>query len=74
MAVSDYYLCDLCGNKCFYDANLNYKFDSKTNPIAEDKRVRGTHISLDYCGDMGALCLNCAKTHEVVIMPLKNDS
>ncbi|MDH5527172.1 MAG: hypothetical protein OEY97_07690 [Nitrospirota bacterium] len=25
MAMIDYYLCDLCGEKCFYDANVRWK-------------------------------------------------
>lgn len=24
MAMCDYYLCDVCGQKCFYDANMDF--------------------------------------------------
>ena len=58
MAVSDYYLCDVCGGKCFYDSNLNYDF--------ENRNERGDP-KLDYVGDMAAICEKCAETHEIVI-------
>uniref|UniRef100_A0AAU8GTU7 Uncharacterized protein n=1 Tax=Pseudomonas phage PACT201 TaxID=3230130 RepID=A0AAU8GTU7_9VIRU len=29
-AAGDYYSCDVCGGKCFYDANLNYEWPDKT--------------------------------------------
>ncbi len=56
MALNDYYLCDCCRNKTFYDASLNYDFDS--NP----------ETGLDRTADMLALCPECAKTHKVVII------
>ncbi len=51
MAMADYYCCDLCGDKAFYDADLNY--DDEGN--------------LGYVGDMEVICTDCAKTHEVII-------
>jgi hypothetical protein len=60
MATADYYLCDVCGTKCFYDANLNYDF-SKLDPVTRMPK-------LDYVGDMAAICDECAKTHMVVIV------
>jgi len=65
MAGADYYLCDLCGNKCFYDSNLNWDYNEDKNEC-----VRGRCVSLDHCGDMACICKDCAKTHEVVIVKL----
>lgn len=59
MALADYYLCDVCGGKCFYDANLNYDYDNR-DPV--------THMpKLDYVGDMAAICNKCAETHEIIV-------
>jgi hypothetical protein len=59
MAAADYWLCDVCGNKTFYDANLDYHNDY---PCRKDGRMlpRG-------CGDAASICERCAETHEVVI-------
>lgn len=54
MAGADYYSCDVCGGKTFYDATL-YEYASDAGPY--DKCV----------GAMVVLCLACAKTHNVVI-------
>jgi len=35
MASTDYRLCDNCGRKAFYDANLNYEWPDKHNPIPD---------------------------------------
>ncbi|MFW6369093.1 MAG: hypothetical protein ACOC0J_00745 [Myxococcota bacterium] len=63
MALSDYYLCDVCGEKCFYDANLNWELDRKT----------GT-MSLERMGDMAAICKDCASKYEIVIRNKSNSS
>ena len=58
MALSDYRLCDVCGSKAFYDAELNYdmgEIDKHGNP------------KLERVGDMKVICDSCAKTHEIVI-------
>lgn len=71
MAYADYRLCDICGCKAFYDANLNYEFPDKNgndaygNPM---QYVRGSHHKLDRLGDWAVLCINCAKTHKCVIV------
>jgi len=52
MAASDYYLCDVCGKKAFYDANLDYNSDG----------------SLGYVGEMAVICTECAKTHDIKIV------
>ena len=56
MAYADYYLCNVCGGKTFYDANLNYEQDG----ICGD-------TTLDRVGQMAAICNTCAKTHHVEI-------
>lgn len=73
MAACDYYSCDVCGGKCFYDANLNYETpdrngnDSWGNRINPEDLMRGQTHKLDYAGDMAAICRDCAKTHEVIV-------
>lgn len=68
MAYADYYHCDVCDTKCFYDANLNW------DDATEDKEIRSLPgHSLDYCGDIRALCINCAKTHKVVVIKLEGE-
>lgn len=74
MAAADYYLCDKCGGKCFYDASLNYEYpdkdgnDSWGNQI-KDELVKGAGYKLDYLGDIAALCRECSETHEVIVRP-----
>lgn len=58
MALSNYRLCDVCENKAFYDAQLNYDL------YAIDKNG---DPKLESVGDMKVICDSCAKTHEVVI-------
>jgi hypothetical protein len=59
MALADYRLCDACGRKTFYDANLNYNFD-ELFPDGSPK--------LDYLGDWCVICEDCAKTYECKIV------
>lgn len=58
MALADYRLCDVCGQKVFYDADLNYDYPN-TNAKGD--------IKLDYLGDWAVICEECAKDHECVI-------
>lgn len=62
MAMIDYYLCDKCGNKTFYDASLNYD-GYNTNPVTRHQWPEGV-------GWMIVLCKECSKTHAVVIREL----
>jgi len=55
MARADYYLCDVCGTKCFYDAPLNWELGPDGS------------MHLDDMGDMRAICKDCSETHEVVV-------
>lgn len=74
MAMADYYLCDVCEGKCFYDSNLNWEHSTKSNPIPEDQWLRGfPGLKLDRCGDMVCICNECAKTHQCVVVPLTNE-
>ena len=59
MASSDYYLCDVCNQKAFYDANLNYDFDN-VNPFTGA-------LKLDYVGEMKVICIECSKIHKITI-------
>lgn len=60
MAAADYYLCDVCSAKTFYDANLHY--DKQENW----ERIKWFPVG---AGDMAVLCRGCAQTHEVRIVP-----
>lgn len=55
MALADYYLCDRCGRKTFYDADLPYEYDERVGDI------------LPGVGAMLVLCEKCAATHELVV-------
>lgn len=59
MAGADYYHCDLCGCKAFYDANLNYDYENCDPETYAPK--------LERVGAMKVLCDDCAKTHDVII-------
>jgi hypothetical protein len=57
MAAADYRLCDVCGRKTFYDANLNYEWDDKGE------------MRLDSLGTWSVICEDCAKTHKTAVVP-----
>ena len=60
MALADYWLCDVCSAKTFYDAELNY---DKGDIRREDPR------QMPYgAGDIACICRKCAETHVVVVM------
>jgi hypothetical protein len=78
MAAGDYRSCDVCGDKAFYDANLNYDTGDKVDGkwvysdtpykiAGEDQGAYG--IGLDHVGDWAVLCTSCAKTHRISIIP-----
>jgi len=54
MAAADYRLCDVCGQKTFYDSELDYRFGPEAN-IGKD----GRHMP-DRCGDWAVICKPCA--------------
>lgn len=78
MAAGDYRSCDVCGGKCFYDANLNYEDDeNEWNANRPPFRTVGLDPpsfyapKLDYLGDWAVICNECAKTHKCVIVKLE---
>jgi len=56
MAYADYRLCDVCKEKAFYDASLNYDFDEYPD------------TGLERCGAWIVLCRKCNETHEIKLM------
>ena len=59
MALADYKLCDVCGNKAFYDANI----DDTRYTATWDDREKTPPIGI------AVLCPGCNQTHEAVIRP-----
>jgi hypothetical protein len=55
MAGADYRRCDVCDAKAFYDARLNWEWESESK------------TGLDNLGAWAVLCDDCEKTHEIVI-------
>jgi hypothetical protein len=74
MALRDYRLCDACEEKVFYDADLDYRFPTREDPIEPDERAKvcglGGSYRLQYLGDWVVLCEQCAKTHRTAILPI----
>lgn len=83
MAKLDYRCCDICDNKVFYDANLNYEQGPSEYRSTPPFRIAGKeqldnpdvlhkHGSrLDYLGDWAVICENCAKTHKCVVVTIE---
>ena len=67
MALCDYRLCDVCGGKAFYDANLNYSEDK----LHSEQKLVGFHY-LDWLGAWKVLCINCVDTHEITVTERTN--
>jgi hypothetical protein len=61
MALADYYLCDVCEGKAFYDANLNYDFDERVS--------YGCKSKLERVGDMKVVCEDCAEKYDILLVP-----
>lgn len=79
MALADYRLCDVCGRKAFYDANLNYEWPDKDGngqwgqKIEPHELTRDSGHKLDNLGDWAVICTSCATTHKCVVVPLENE-
>src|SRR5690349_8029348 len=83
MAKADYRLCDVCGEKAFYDSNLSYEDGpsehKKTPPyrIAGEPQMDDAALvekygnRLGYLGDWAVICEDCAKTHRTAILPIE---
>lgn len=78
MAGIDYYSCDICGSKTFYDADLSYTFeeDIKEDPKRYtfgreyfcNSNPKTTQPWPDgYVGDMAVICKHCAEENEIII-------
>ncbi len=59
MAGADYYSCDVCHDKTFYDAELDWEddVDKPFLPVG--------------AGQMKVICPKCAKTYEVVVRKVR---
>lgn len=75
MASANYKLCDMCGNKTFYDADLSYDFNDPDNtPVKEvGSHTKSYTYSLDHLGDWAVLCDECSKKYKTVIMEIEDD-
>ena len=85
MAKADYKLCDVCGEKAFYDAHLNYECGISKWGLMPFRQVGKQQYSdpeltkkygdrLDFVGDWAVVCAECAKTHRVQIVPIENEA
>lgn len=76
MALADYYLCDHCGCKTFYDANLPYGVNSEHFGKAEGEMLHNPltqHPWPDgYIGYMVVLCFQCAETNQDAVEVFNN--
>ena len=59
MALIDYALCNVCGGKAFYDANISDPRYCATYDPTEDFEPIGIAV----------LCPECNKTHKAIIVP-----
>lgn len=63
MAAADYYLCDICGEKTFYDAKLDYEdIDGNVNANPDTGQPWPFGV-----GWMVVLCPACAQKYEVTV-------
>lgn len=85
MAMMDYRLCDVCGSKAFYDANLNYadtpspyfhqvpfRENGAEQPGTPEERMAHA-LRLDFLGDWSVICANCAKTHKCAVIAIQQE-
>ena len=61
MAGCDYYACDRCGGKTFYDAELDYPSPEFNSPEVPKLLPKGA-------GEMLVLCPECAKDWRLVMV------
>lgn len=72
MAAADYYSCDMCGAKTFYDANLNYEEWNIERGIYEWNLGPSGDCLPVGAGDMKVICKECAKDYRVEIVKVEN--
>ena len=58
MAIADYQPCQVCSEKAFYDATLNYEFGTSG---LHDLEGRDIWLKLDHCAQVAAICEDCFK-------------
>ena len=63
MAWADYYSCDICRCKTFYDAVLRYGRDDEENR----NLITGHPWPAGNVGAMIVICKECAKTHSITL-------
>ena len=81
--MSDYRVCDVCGGKAFYDANLNYddgrsewhKDDPAYRVVGQEQfadadMVKKYGYRLDYVGDWAVICTDCSPKWKTKIVPI----
>ena len=81
MAAADYRLCDVCGRKAFYDANLNYEYGRtkwneddppfRTNGVPQPEGEPRHELRCDYLGEWAVICGPCASTHKCVVVSIE---
>ena len=76
MALCDYKLCDVCGCKAFYDANLQYEQSVEGYTIPENEQIKDDHghpsgTKLMYLGQWSVICIDCAKLYKTTILPIE---
>lgn len=54
MAAADYYHCDVCGGKAFYDAHIDW--DTTYLAVQDEQPL-----------SMRALCAKCFESYEVIV-------
>lgn len=69
MAAADYYLCDGCGNKTFYDANLDYDDYVDSKSTTNCNPTTGHPWPSGNVGYMLVLCRECAEKFTVKMEP-----
>lgn len=74
MAAADYRLCDVCAGKVFYDSNLNYEHTKDASDTVRNAGKLMNFSQLDYLGDWVVICMDCAKTHKCVVVPIAGET
>lgn len=69
MAGADYRNCDVCGDRCFYDANLSYEYDSefaKSGGVKANNRA--TYLELGRLSRWVVVCKECSQKYRTAIV------
>lgn len=72
MALADFYLCDCCGSKTFYDANLNYDDWDDGDGAGQNPRT-GRPWPNGNIGWMFVLCHECGPRFSDRILALEEE-